>query len=225
MATRLQGHTESPADRLSDEGEPCPERACYAGVLGGTEAVYAEIQERNEEPVRHYILHDGPPYANGHIHIGHALNKILKDIIVKYKSMKGFYAPYVPGWDCHGLPIELQVDKNLGDQKDKLDVLEKRKLCREYAAEFVDIQREEFKRLGVFGDWRKPYLTMSNAYEATIVREFCKFVEAGYVYKGKKPVHWCPSCVTALAEAEVEYGDKESPSVFVKFGLDEENMK
>jgi len=184
--------------------------------------VYAEIQERNKTRP-HYILHDGPPYANGHIHIGHALNKILKDIIVKYKSMKGFYAPYVPGWDCHGLPIELQVDKNLGDRKDKLDILEKRKLCKQYAAEFVDIQREEFKRLGVFGDWGKPYLTMSYDYEAAIVREFCTFVESGYVYKGKKPVHWCSSCVTALAEAEVEYGNKESPSVVVKFTIDEEN--
>jgi isoleucyl-tRNA synthetase len=184
--------------------------------------VYAEILERNKTRP-HYILHDGPPYANGHIHIGHALNKILKDIIVKYKSMKGFYAPYVPGWDCHGLPIELQVDKNLGDRKDKLDILEKRKLCKQYAAEFVDIQREEFKRLGVFGDWGKPYLTMSYEYEAAIVREFCTFVESGYVYKGKKPVHWCSSCVTALAEAEVEYGNKESPSVVVKFAVDEEN--
>jgi isoleucyl-tRNA synthetase len=185
--------------------------------------VYAKLQERHKTHT-HYILHDGPPYANGHIHIGHALNKILKDIIIKYKSMKGFYSPYVPGWDCHGLPIELQVDKNLGDRKDNLDILEKRKLCKEYAAKFVDIQKDEFIRLAVFGDWQNPYLTMSNAYEATIVREFCKFLEAGYVYKGKKPVHWCPSCVTALAEAEVEYGDKESPSIFVKFALDEENI-
>lgn len=185
--------------------------------------VYEKLQEKRKG-CAHYILHDGPPYANGHIHIGHALNKILKDIIVKYKSMKGFYSPYVPGWDCHGLPIELQVDKDLGDKKDKLSVLEKREFCREYAAKFVDIQREEFRRLGVFGDWQKPYLTMTNAYEATIVREFCKFVETGSVYKGKKPVHWCPSCVTALAEAEVEYNDKESPSVFVKFEVDDENI-
>ncbi len=185
--------------------------------------VYEKLQEKRKGCAR-YILHDGPPYANGHIHIGHALNKILKDIIVKYKSMKGFYSPYVPGWDCHGLPIELQVDKNLGDKKDKLSILETREFCREYAAKFVDIQREEFRRLGVFGDWQKPYLTMTNAYEATIVREFCKFVETGSVYKGKKPVHWCPSCVTALAEAEVEYNDKESPSVFVKFAVDDENI-
>lgn len=186
--------------------------------------IYGRIQGKNKAATP-YILHDGPPYANGHIHIGHALNKILKDIIVKYKSMKGFYAPYVPGWDCHGLPIELQVDKNLGDRKNAIEILEKRKLCREYAADFVTIQRDEFIRLGVFGDWQTPYLTMSNAYEATIVREFCKFVESGGVYKGKKPVHWCPSCATALAEAEVEYGNKESPSIFVKFAIDEDNIR
>ena len=186
--------------------------------------IYEKMQERHgKKPANKYILHDGPPYANGHIHMGHALNKILKDILVKYRSMKGFYAPYVPGWDCHGLPIELQVDKNLGDKKDKVSKLEKRKLCKEYAAEFVDIQREEFKRLGVFGDWSRPYLTMSFEYEASIVREFNKFVKNGSVYKGKKPVHWCPSCVTALAEAEVEHADKESPSVFVKFELDDDN--
>jgi len=185
--------------------------------------IYERLQEKNRNSM-HYILHDGPPYANGHIHIGHALNKILKDIIIKFKSMKGFYSPYVPGWDCHGLPIELQVDKGLGENKNRLDILEKRLLCREYAEKFVGIQREEFIRLGVFGDWGRPYLTMSNEYEATIVREFCKFVESGNVYKGKKPVHWCPSCVTALAEAEVEYGDKESPSIFVKFALDEDNI-
>jgi isoleucyl-tRNA synthetase len=186
--------------------------------------VYERLQERRKGS-QHYILHDGPPYANGHIHIGHALNKILKDIIVKYKSMKGFYAPYIPGWDCHGLPIELQVDKTLGSKKDTLGILEKRNLCKDYAAKFVDIQREEFKRLGVLGDWHEPYLTMAYSYEATIVREFCKFVETGYVYKGKKPVHWCPSCVTALAEAEVEYGDKESPSIYVKFRVRNEAIK
>ncbi|MBI5206110.1 MAG: isoleucine--tRNA ligase [Nitrospirae bacterium] len=185
--------------------------------------IYEKIQDKNKAG-KHYILHDGPPYANGHIHIGHALNKILKDIIIKFKSMQGFYSPYVPGWDCHGLPIELQVDKNLGEKKDKVDILEKRNLCRKYAAEFVDIQREEFKRLGVFGDWAEPYLTMSYTYEGAIVREFAEFVRRGYAYKGKKPVHWCHSCVTALAEAEVEYADKESPSVFVKFEVDDENI-
>ena len=187
---------------------------------------YEKVQEKNRTASdKKYILHDGPPYANGHIHMGHALNKVLKDIIVKYKSMNGFYSPYVPGWDCHGLPIELQVDKNLGEKKEKIDIIEKRRLCREYASEFVNIQRDEFKRLGVFGDWSRPYLTLAFSYEAAIVREFNKFITNKYAYKGKKPVHWCPSCVTALAEAEVEYADKESPSVFVKFGVDHENIE
>lgn len=179
-------------------------------------SIYRKLQEKNKGD-RVYILHDGPPYANGNIHIGHALNKILKDIIVKYKSMQGFYSPYVPGWDCHGLPIELQVDKNLGSKKGGVGVLEKRQLCREYAGKFVDIQKQEFERLGVFGDWDKPYLTMSFDYEASIVREFFRFVKGGSVYKGKKPVYWCPTDVTALAEAEVEYAEKESPSIFVRF--------
>ncbi len=170
---------------------------------------------------KNYILHDGPPYANGHIHIGHALNKILKDVIVKFKSMSGFKSPYVPGWDCHGLPIEHQVLKNLGSKKEGMSQNEIRKLCREYAEKFIDIQREEFKRLGVFGDWDHPYLTMNFPYEAAIVREFGKFVGNKGVYKGKKPVYWCGSCETALAEAEVEYADHESPSVYVLFALPE----
>jgi isoleucyl-tRNA synthetase len=164
-----------------------------------------------------FILHDGPPYANGHIHIGHALNKILKDVIVKYRTLAGFRSDFVPGWDCHGLPIEHQVDKSLGDRKEAVSTGEKRKLCREYAATFIDIQREEFKRLGVFGDWDRPYLTMSYDYEASILREFGRFVEAGSVYKGTKPVYWCITCRTALAEAEVEYADRTSPSITVTF--------
>lgn len=186
-------------------------------------SIYHKLQEKNKTN-KNYILHDGPPYANGNIHIGHALNKILKDIIIKYKSMCGYYSPFVPGWDCHGLPIELQVDKNLGDKKEQVDIIQKRQFCREYADKFVDIQKEEFKRLGVFGDWQKPYLTMSYDYEASIVREFFSFVKSGSVYKGKKPVHWCPSCITALAEAEVEYAEKESPSVFVRFQVVEEDI-
>ncbi len=178
-------------------------------------SIYNKMQKRDRSMP--FILHDGPPYANGHIHLGHTLNKILKDIIVKYKTMKGFYAPFVPGWDCHGLPIEHQVDKNLGQRKATTSILEKRRLCREYAEKFLDIQREEFKRLGVFGDWTEPYITMSYPYEASIIREFGRIVERGYVYRGKKPVHWCPTCVTALAEAEVEYADKVSPSIYVKF--------
>jgi isoleucyl-tRNA synthetase len=164
-----------------------------------------------------FVLHDGPPYANGHIHIGHALNKILKDVIVKYRSLSGCWAEYIPGWDCHGLPIEHQVDKNLGAKKDAIPTGEKRKLCREYAGKFIDIQREEFKRLGVLGDWENPYRTMSFDYEAGILREFGRFVESGAVYKGTKPVYWCLTCRTALAEAEVEYADHASPSIYVKF--------
>ncbi len=178
--------------------------------------LYKKLREKRGG-LKKYILHDGPPYANGHIHIGHALNKILKDIIVKSKSMSGMDAPYVPGWDCHGLPIEHQVDKDLGAKKKGLTKVEIRRLCREYASKFVGIQKEEFKRLGVFGDWDNPYLTMDFDYEAAILQEFGKFVGKGYVYRGKKPVLWCPSCETALAEAEVEYYEKDSPSVYVKF--------
>ena len=168
-----------------------------------------------------FILHDGPPYANGHIHLGHALNKILKDLIVKTKTMEGYYSPYVPGWDCHGLPIEIQVT---GTKKDNEDPLELRRKCRQYAQKFVDIQREEFKQLGVFGQWETPYLTMDHQYEAEIARIFGHFVKQNSVYKGLKPVHWCISCETALAEAEVEYDEHTSPSTYVKFpvidGLD-----
>ena len=166
-----------------------------------------------------YILHDGPPYANGNIHIGTALNKILKDFIVKSKFMSGCDSRYVPGWDCHGLPVEHEVEKSLGAKKGELSIVEIRKRCRDYAAKFVDIQRKEFKRLGVFGDWERPYLTMNFGYQATIVREFGKFLLDGSVYKGKKPVHWCPTCKTALAEAEVKYEDHRSPSIYVKFKM------
>jgi len=181
-------------------------------------ALYQKIQETGKGRPR-YVLHDGPPYANGHIHIGHALNKVLKDIVLKSRRMQGFDAPYVPGWDCHGLPIELQVEKNLGSKKHEISKLEMRKLCREYAKKFVAIQRAEFERLGVFGDWDEPYLTLNNSYEGAIARELARFAENGGLYKGKKPVHWCSSCGTALAEAEVEYADHKSPSVFVKFAL------
>ncbi len=164
-----------------------------------------------------FILHDGPPYANGHIHIGHALNKILKDIVIKSKRMQGFYTPYVPGWDCHGLPIELKVDQELGAKKRDMSKSQVRKACRAYAENWITAQSTEFQRLGIFGDWEHPYLTMTTQYEAATARELARFAERGGLYKGKKPVHWCPSCVTALAEAEVEYEDHTSPSIFVKF--------
>jgi len=181
-----------------------------------TEDLYGQIRTEKQGKPK-YVFHDGPPYANGHIHMGHALNKILKDFVVKFQSMKGFDATFVPGWDCHGLPIEHQVGKELKKKKKDFSKSEIRKLCREYAAEFVAIQKEEFKRLGVFASWDKPYLTMDFSYEATIVREFSKFIEQGMVYKGLKPVHWCMQCRTALAEAEVEYDNHRSPSIYVKF--------
>ncbi len=166
-----------------------------------------------------FLLHDGPPYANGEIHIGTALNKVLKDFVVKSRRMAGFDAPYVPGWDCHGLPIELKVDRQLGPRKREMSIADFRRECRAYAAKYVGIMREDFKRLGVFGTWDEPYLTMNPAYQAAIVRALGRFVEQGMVYKGKKPVHWCMHCRTALAEAEVEYEPHTSPSIYVEFPL------
>ena len=168
---------------------------------------------------KQYVLHDGPPYANGNIHLGTAFNKILKDLIVKSKSMAGFDSPYIPGWDCHGLPIEAKVDKELGPRKAFMSTAEIRAECRAYAANFVDIHRTEFKRLGILGRWEDPYLTMSNEYEAVIAQAFVDFLHSGYVYKGLKPVHWCIKDRTALAEAEVEYEDHASPSIYVRFKL------
>lgn len=170
-----------------------------------------------------YILHDGPPYANGHIHLGTALNKILKDMIVKSRQMSGLDAVYVPGWDCHGLPIEHQVDKELGERKLSMTQVQIRRHCRRYAERFIDIQREEFRRLGVLGEWKNPYLTMSYDYEATIARELGRFFALGSVIRSKKPIYWCASCRTALAEAEVEYHDHVSPSIYVKFPLSPES--
>ncbi len=180
-----------------------------------------KLSEPNQEKPN-FTLHDGPPYANGNIHIGHALNKILKDIVIKSKRMQGYYAPYVPGWDCHGLPIELKVDQKLGKKKREMTKAEVRRECRTYAKEWVDIQSDEFRRLGIFGDWQHPYLTMTADYEAATARELARFAEREGLYKGRKPIHWCSSCVTALAEAEVEYEDHTSPSIFVKFPYQDE---
>jgi len=168
---------------------------------------------------KRFHLHDGPPYANGHIHMGTAFNKVLKDIIIKSRQMAGFDAPYVPGWDCHGLPIEHRVDGELGGKKKEMSQAEIRGFCRQYAEKYIDIQRNEFKRLGVFGEWENPYLTMNYPYEATIVREFGKFALNGSLVRSKKPIYWCISCKTALAEAEVEYDEHTSPSIFVKFPM------
>jgi isoleucyl-tRNA synthetase len=184
--------------------------------------VYAKMIERGEKQSGEtFVLHDGPPYANGHIHMGHALNKILKDVIVKYQAMRGRILPYIPGWDCHGLPIEHQLMKEKGWDKRKISRTAFRQEAARYAEHFVGVQRSEFKRLGIFGDWEKPYKTLSPDYEAAIVRSFHELYEKGFIYRDKKPVYWCASCETALAEAEVEYEEKTSPSIFVKFPIKE----
>jgi isoleucyl-tRNA synthetase len=188
------------------------------------ERLYEKILEarKTAEP---YVLHDGPPYANGHIHYGHILNKILKDIVCKYRTMAGHYVEYRPGWDCHGLPIELAVLRELGDRAKNLTPVEIRRVCHDYAMKWVTTQRDEFKRLGVFGTWDRPYLTLDKHYEATIVRTMAGFARNGLLFREKKPVHWCMSCRTALAEAEIEYDDAHtSPSIFVKFALKEKGL-
>jgi isoleucyl-tRNA synthetase len=178
---------------------------------------YAQIQQKTADRDSVFVLHDGPPYANGPIHIGHAVNKILKDMVVKSKLLAGYRAPYVPGWDCHGLPIEIAVEKKFGKPGDKLDAAAFRQKCREYAAEQVDTQRTDFKRLGVLGDWQKPYRTMDFSYEADMLRALARIVSNGHVVRGAKPVYWCFDCASALAEAEIEYADKVSPAVDVAY--------
>jgi len=198
------------------------------GNLAGREPV--RLQEWNDKNIyqqireiskgrKKFILHDGPPYANGDIHLGHAVNKVLKDIIVKSKTLSGFDAPYVPGWDCHGLPIELQVEKKIGKAGVKVSANKFREACRAYAGKQVDKQREDFKRLGIFGDWDNPYLTMDFNFEANIVRSLGRIIENGHLHKGSKPVHWCTDCGSALAEAEVEHQDKRSLAIDVRFEI------
>ncbi|WP_407910038.1 isoleucine--tRNA ligase [Lysobacter claricitrinus] len=182
-----------------------------------SENLYARIREQVGGRDKSFVLHDGPPYANGVIHIGHAVNKVLKDIVVKSRLLDGFDAPYVPGWDCHGLPIEVAVEKKHGKVGDKLDAAQFRQKCREYAAEQIDLQRRDFKRLGVLGDWDKPYRTMDFRYEADMLRSLAKIVERGHIVRGAKPVHWCFDCGSALAEAEIEYADKKSPAIDVAY--------
>lgn len=179
--------------------------------------LYERLMQQGTGREQHFIVHDGPPYANGQIHLGTAMNKILKDIVVKSKWLGGYAAPYVPGWDCHGLPIELNVEKRVGKAGAKLTPAEFREACREYAQSQVELQSEDFQRLGVIGDWANPYLTMHFRYEANAVRALAKIVENGHLMRGQKPVHWCTSCASALAEAEVEYRDKTSPAIDVSF--------
>jgi len=180
---------------------------------------YGKILESHKGAPK-YILHDGPPYANGDIHMGHAFNKILKDIIVKFKTLQGYYVPYVPGWDCHGLPVEHALFKALGKTKDQVDQVEFRKKAHDYALKYVALQRDQFKRLGIFSDWENPYLTLNHDYEAEIIRSFIGLYRKGYIYKGLKPIYWCFDCETALAEAEVEYDEHESPSIYVAFPIE-----
>src|SRR5438094_1995749 len=180
--------------------------------------LYGKIRDRRKGAPK-FVLHDGPPYANGDIHLGTALNKILKDVVVKSRSMSGFDAPYVVGYDCHGLPIELKVDRELGPKKREMSVADFCRACRSYAERFVGTMTSQFQRLGILGTWDEPYLTMDFRYQAAIARTFGQFVGRGLVYKGKKPVHWCIHCRTALAEAEVEYSDHVSSSIYVEFPL------
>ncbi|MDE5833292.1 MAG: isoleucine--tRNA ligase [Desulfovibrio sp.] len=191
-----------------------PEMLKYWEKVDAAKAMIAASGEKGA-----YVLHDGPPYANGHIHMGTAMNKILKDIIVKSRNMEGWACAYIPGWDCHGLPIEHKVEQDLKAKRKDLPALTVRRLCREYASKWIDVQRKEFVRLGVLGDWQNPYLSMRPAYEAAIASNLAEFVAKGGVYRDKKPIYWCRSCHTALAEAEVEYGDETSPSIYVAFPL------
>jgi len=186
--------------------------------------IYAKIRE-SRRGAPSYVLHDGPPYANGAIHEGHALNKCLKDFVVKSKTMAGFDSPYVPGWDCHGLPIEIKVDEALGRKKLEMPPIAVRKKCREYAEKYINIQRDQFKRLGILGRWDQPYSTMSSQYESVIARQLFDFIENGAVYKGLRPVYWCIHDKTALAEAEIEYANRTSPSVWVKYRLTSDPAK
>jgi len=178
--------------------------------------LYGKIRDAKKGK-KTFILHDGPPYANGSIHIGHSVNKILKDIIIKSKGLMGYDSPYVPGWDCHGLPIELKVEQLIGKPGEKVSAAEFRVACRTYAAEQVEEQKKGFIRLGVLGEWDRPYLTMDFTTEANIIRALGKVIGNGHMHKGAKPVHWCIDCRSALAEAEVEYYDRTSPSIDVAF--------
>src|ERR1700741_783622 len=184
--------------------------------------VYDRIREARKDARdrgHRYVLHDGPPYANGALHLGHALNKCLKDFIVKSKNMAGFDAPYVPGWDCHGLPIEIKVDQQLGKKKLQMNPSDVRLECRKYADKFLNLQREQFKRIGVFGRWGDPYSTMTPEYESVVLHAFYEFLEKGFAYKGLRSFYWCIHDQTALAEAEVEYENHTSTTVWVKYAM------
>ncbi|MBL7106691.1 MAG: class I tRNA ligase family protein, partial [Phycisphaerae bacterium] len=183
--------------------------------------IYTQIRNATEGKPQ-YILHDGPPYANGDIHMGHVINKVLKDIVVKYKTMTGYDAPYVPGWDCHGLPIEVKVVAELGEKAKTMEKTQLRELCKKYASKYVKLQTKQFQSLGIFGDFKNPYLTLKPQYEKGILEIFAELVGNGLVYKQLKPIHWSIGCETALADAELEYKDIDSPSVYVNFRATDE---
>ena len=204
--------TDFPMKANLPQNEPARLRAWQESRL------YDQIRAARKGADR-WILHDGPPYANGPLHLGHALNKCLKDFIVKCKTMAGFDSPYVPGFDCHGLPIEIKVDEKLGRKKLEMPAAEFLRHCREYAQKYVDLQTSQFVRLGVFGRWNDPYSTMSRPYEARILETFYRFLEAGFVYRGLKPVYWCIHDRTALADAEIEYEQHSSPSIYVRYQM------
>jgi len=187
--------------------------------------IYEKRLARNLHTGKKFVLHDGPPYANGGIHLGTALNKVLKDIIVRYNDMKGCYAPYVPGWDTHGLPTELKAINERGLKRHEVGPVIFRQACKDIAMKYLDVQREAFKRLGVVGDWENPYITLQPSFESKQIEVFGEMAKTGCVYKGLKPVYWCPSCETALAEAEIEYMEKHSQSIYVKFPVKEDHGK
>ena len=195
-----------------------PQREPVILDIWDKEKLYELIREKRAGNEK-FILHDGPPYANGDIHVGTALNKVLKDMVIKYKTMKGFDSPYIPGWDCHGMPIEHKVTEKHKIEHTKEGLLKFRGACRDYALKYVEIQKKQFKRLGILGEWEKPYLSLDHNYEAAIVGTFARLVKEGYIYKGLRPVLWCMTHKTALADAEVEYADETSPTVYVKFLL------
>ena len=184
--------------------------------------VYKKIRSKREGREK-FLLHDGPPYANGNIHLGHAVNKVLKDIIIRSKTLEGFDAPYVPGWDCHGLPIEHQVEKKIGKKRREISQSEFRDLCREFAKEQILLQKDDFIRLGVFGAWDERYASLDKSFEGQAINGFARIYHNGHVEKGFKPVHWCLECSSSLAEAEVEYIDKDSISIDVKFELNDQS--
>ena len=179
---------------------------------------YEKLRERRRGHDK-FILHDGPPYSNGHIHLGTALNKIAKDLVIRSRSMMGYDAPYLPGWDNHGMPIEMNILKEIGKERREVDTITLREKCRAYANRFVDIQRGEFIRLGIWGEWNNPYLTMSPGYEKTVLMTFGEMIDQGYIYRGTRPMHCCPKCETALAESEIEYRENDSISIVVRSPL------